>query len=162
MRRRTFIQAAGLVLLPGAAWAQTSTATTAAESPLITPANALESAFVYAFTHHGNGVDVFRHLLMTSQVAVAMANATPESPPLMVEVSAEVTGGAPFHGGAIFTSLDRLHTALGADAPSAMMTGRQALERLRGRSVVLNVHLAPVLTLEADDVARYLDQPEGR
>lgn len=127
----------------------------------ITPANPLEQAFVDAFTRE-SARPVFRRLLMTSQVAVAMASTSPESPPLFVDVSAAVTGGAPFHGGAIFTSADRLHAALGPNAPFAMMTGRDALERLRGRDVVLNVHLAPVLTLQADDVSRYLDQPDGR
>src|SRR5262249_24433138 len=138
-----------------------STATTTAAPAPIRPQNPLESAFVAAFTRE-SARPVFRHLLMTSQIAVAMADAKPESAPLMVDVSAEVTGGAAFHGGAIFTPLDRLHAALGPDAPSAMMTGRSALERLRGRSVVLNVHLVPVLTLEADDVSHYLDQPDGR
>ena len=169
MQRRTLLQAAGLLLLPSMAWAQTTTATTAPTPPAardtppppITPENPLETAFVAAFTRE-SARPVFRRLLVSSQVAVAMASATPESPPLSVDVSAAVTGGSDFHGGAIFTSLNRLHQALGPNAPYAMMTGRQALERLRGRSVVLNIHLLPVLTLEADDVAQYLAQPEGR
>lgn len=164
MRRRTLIGAAGLLFLPGAAWAQTTAtrATPAPEAPPITPENPLETAFVAAFTRESARPE-FRRLLLSSNLALALANATPESPPLFVEMSPSVTGqSAVFRGGAVFTSLARLQAALGPTAPNAVMKGRDALERLRGRNMVLNYHLVPVLTLEADDVAHYLDQPEGR
>lgn len=161
MRRRTLIEAAGWFLLPGAAWAQPA-ATPAPVAPPITPENPLETAFVAAFTRESARPE-FRRLLLSSDLALALANDTPESPPLFVDVSPAVTGlTAVFHGGAVFTSLARLQTALGANAPHAVMKGRDALERLRGRNMVLNYHLVPVLTLETDDVAHYLDQPEGR
>ena len=172
MNRRILLQALGLqaaagLLMPSAAWAQAADiAGPTAQTPAlafhpIDPQNSLEQAFVSAFTHETMR-NAFRHALITSQVALALANTTPESPPLFVDVASETAGAPPIHGGAVFTSPERLHGVLGPNAPFATLTGRQALERMRGRDVVLNYRLAPMLTLEADDVARYLDQPGGR
>ena len=167
MRRRTLLQAAALLLTPATVWAQaapgigTGPATGALAFHPIDPENSLEEAFVSAFARE-SARPAFRRALMASPVALALANATPESPPLFVDVASETAGQPPLHGGAVFTSPSRLHGVLGPNAPFATLTGRQALERLRGRNVVLNYRLVPMLTLQVDDVAHYLDQSAGR
>lgn len=59
----------------------------------------------------------------------------------------------------VFTSNARIDSVLGPAAPRATMTGRAALERLRGRHVLINARLAPMLVLEPEDVAAYLTAP---
>jgi hypothetical protein len=42
-----------------------------------------------------------------------------------------------------------------------MIAGRAAFERARGKNIVINYHLIPMLTLEPDDVASYLAAQPG-
>lgn len=167
MRRRTILQAAALLLTPGAAWAQAAPgigtgppittnpqrAPAALQTHTIQPENPLEQAFLAAFEREAARTS-FRRTLVTSTVALALADATPESAPRYVEAPRE--SGPALHAGAIYTSPVRLQAVFGANAPYVAVTGRQALERLRGRNAVLNFGLIPMLTLEAEDIARYL------
>jgi hypothetical protein len=46
---------------------------------------------------------------------------------------------------------------MGAHAPRQMMTGRQALERIRGAPlVIININLEPYLTLDAPGIEGFL------
>ena len=56
----------------------------------------------------------------------------------------------------LFTSVGRLNSVLGPASPRVILTGRAALQRLRGKNVVLNMRLNPMLTLEPADIASYL------
>jgi hypothetical protein len=157
MRRRTFMLATlGSVAIPSlAAGQQEPVATAAPPSPapqLIEPQNALEYAFVSALDNE-NMRPVFRRYLLDTHVALALQGAGANAEPLEVQVREG------FRAGAVFTSAARLDAVLGAAAPRAMINGRAAFERLRGKNVVINYRLLPMLTLEASDVARYLEAP---
>lgn len=165
MRRRSFVTA-GLAagMLPTVARAQASGVTlpptdaSAPSAPLavrpIDPQNALEYAFVQALTNE-NMRPIFRHYLMDTHVALAMSSAAADAEPKTVRL----------HNGqdaiAIFTSSERVDTVLGEDAPRIMIAGRAAFERARGKNVVINYHLIPMLTLEPEDVASYLAAQPG-
>jgi len=152
MRRRSFVMAAlGGAALPTLARAQASSPAGAAP-PLIEPQNALEFAFVSALSNESMR-PVFRRYLLDTHVALATAGAGANAAPLEVEVREG------FRAGAIFTSAARVDFVLGANAPRVMINGRAAFERLRGKNVVINYRLAPMLTLEPEDVARYLEAP---
>lgn len=118
----------------------------------IEPENALEHAFVSALTN-AEMRPVFRRQLLESHVALALASDAPDAPPLEVSVRDGLSAGL------IFTSVDRLNQILGPQTPRVILTGRAALERLRGKNVVVNARLMPMLTLEPEDVARYLETP---
>lgn len=168
MHRRTFVatslaatvsaslaqaQVAGATVTPGAD-------ASAPAAPLATrpiePANALEQAFVGAL-HDERMRPVFRRYLLDTHVALAMAAAGEDAAPREVEV--RNPDGSMSQAVAIFTSDERVNTVLGEDTPRVMISGRAALERARGKNVVINFHLIPMLTLEAEDVATYLAQP---
>jgi len=158
MRRRTFLTAtlAGAAL-PRLALAQQQqpqapAAASAPTRPQIEPQNALEFAFVQALTNESMR-PVFRRYLLDTHVALALAGPGANAAPLEVQVRSG------FRAGAIFTSADRLRTVLGANAPHIIINGRAAFERLAGKNVVINYQLAPMLTLEPEDVARYLETP---
>lgn len=149
MLRRTFLGAAALTL-PGAAWAQGLTVAR------ISPENELEAAFVGAVDNPAQR-QAFRGILLESRVALALANQASDSPPRMVDVLNPAGSPTPSTPrAAIFTSASRLEGVLGPAIARVMLTGRDALTRLRGRNVVLNYRLLPMLTLDADDVASYL------
>ncbi len=163
LRRTVLISALGA--WPASAFAQTAAPQAPAarpqtpapqaassEPPPITPTNALEYAFVSAFTNEGMR-PIFRRYLMETHVALALTDADDNSPPRRMSVR----GG--FTGGAIFTSEERLTEALGADAPHIMINGRAALTRLVGGNVIINPGYSPMLTLEPTDVAAYLMTP---
>lgn len=120
----------------------------------IEPANALENAFVAALTNPEMR-PVFRHLLMESQVAVALTASGADAAPLGVPIQNQVLAAA------IYTSPSRLTAILGEDAPHSVVSGRVALTRLRHSPVALNFGWAPMLTLEPADIARYLETPEA-
>mgnify|MGYP001373332685 CR=1 FL=1 len=118
----------------------------------IEPANALEHAFVAALTNPEMR-PVFRRLLMESQVAVALTASGAGASPLAVPLPNQAPA-------AVYTSPARLTAILGADAPHAVLTGRAAFTRLRQSNITLNFGWAPMLTLEPEDIARYLGTPE--
>lgn len=152
-----------LVLAPSLAAAQTQTGApqqaATDERPAsglalrpIEPANALERAFVSALTN-AEMRPVFRRQLLESHIALALTSDAPDAAPLEIPLREGVSASM------LFTSAERLNTILGPNAPRAIMTGRAALERLRGKNVILNARLMPMLTLEPEDVARYLETP---
>lgn len=143
MRRRQLLTTlAALAIAPVAAAQGVSL------SP-ITPENALERAFVGAFANPGLR-SAFRRHLLEQPVALVLESAEDGAGPLLAPLSEGVRAGL------IFTSPARLRSALGPDAPFVVLPGRDALERLRGNAVALNLRLIPMLTLEAEDVAEYL------
>lgn len=156
-----FLFAACLFAAP-AAFAQTDAPTPAASAQSgqqnalnlrpIEPANALERTFVAALDNAAMR-PVFRRQLLESHVAIALASNAPDAPPLEMSLREGVSSAV------IFTSAERLDQVLGPSSPRAVMTGRAALERLRGKNVIINLRLMPMLTLEAEDVDRYLATP---
>lgn len=153
MRRRNLIAAIFAAALPGAALAQTQAAPATPPAPQpIQPQNALEHAFVAALTN-AEMRPVFRRQLLEGHVALALTSAQANAPPREIVIRDGLSAGL------VFTSVARLEAVLGPDTPRAILTGRAALERLRGKNVVINARLAPMLTLEPEDVARYLATP---
>ena len=154
MRRRTFVTAAlGLAAIPASALAQgvDLSGPSATIPPHITPENDLERSFVNAMYFDANERAVFPHVLLRSQVAVAMATDAPDSPPKMATTS---TG---FRGVAMYTSPSRLTSVLGPGTQQLLLTGREALTRYRAENIVLNEGcMGPYLTLEPADIERYL------
>ncbi|MBX9745330.1 MAG: SseB family protein [Hyphomonadaceae bacterium] len=157
MRRRLFLSAA-LAVGAAPAWAQTSggaasgvTLPGATQNP-IEPVNALEYAFVSALTEPDMR-PIFRRYLIDTHVVVAMTGEGADATPLEVQVNDT------FRAVAIFTSAQRVDEVLGAETPRIVLNGRAALERVAGKNVVINYRLVPMLTLEPDDVARYLEPP---
>ena len=118
----------------------------------IEPANALERTFVAALSNEAMR-PVFRRQLLESHVALALASNAADAPPLEMSLRQGVSAAV------IFTSTERLDEVMGPATPRAVMTGRAALERLRGKNVIINLRLMPMLTLEAEDVDRYLETP---
>jgi hypothetical protein len=160
MLRRTLLVSA-LGVWPASAWAQAQQpAQQPAATPpqprgeqeTITPQNALEYAFVSAFTNEGMR-PIFRRYLLETHVALPLVDNTPDAAPR------EMTTRQGFRGGVIFTSEQRLQSVLGPDQPHIMINGRAALTRLVGKNVVINPGLSPFLTLEPRDVAAYLATP---
>ncbi len=150
MLRRTLLTAAIAAVLPSLAAAQEAEQNRRSPPPPITPENALERAFLAALNDPDERPE-FRRLLLESQVVLAMADSSPDSAPL------ELTFGA-LQLTPLFTSATRMNSVLGPAAPRRTLTGRQALTRLRGKNVVLNMMHTPMLTLEPEDVAEYLGQ----
>lgn len=146
-----FGQTAGTA--PPPASAQPAPANALALRP-IEPTNALEHTFVAALDNAAMR-PVFRRQLLESHVALALTSDAPDAPPLEMNLREGVSAAV------IFTSAERLNEVMGPGTPRAIMTGRAALERLRGKNVIINLRLMPMLTLEADDVARYLEAPES-
>lgn len=144
MHRRVFL-ATALAALPCAALAQTG------PPPLITPQNELERAFLAAL-NDPQARPEFRRTLMTNLVALAMASDAPDSAPREVPIRAGQRAAA------LFTSVTRLNGVLGPASARRIMSGREAFTLLRGRHVVLNYRLAPMLTLEPEDIEAYLAQ----
>jgi hypothetical protein len=146
MHRRTLLLTAAVALAaPRLAAAQ-------ADMPAleIDPQNELEEVFVQAVDRRDLRA-VFRRRLLQSRVVLALASNAPDSPPREISPSEGV------HAGLIFTGTQRMDTVLGPMAPRVSLTGRAALERLRGRHVIVNAQLVPMLVLEPEDVAAYLD-----
>lgn len=156
MRRRSLIVGAMVAALAsGSVAAQTPSPASAPRPPPpeIEPRNALEHAFVRAL-HDEAARPAFRRLLLTSYVALAIAERSPTAPPRTIEMR---TGG---RAALLFTSGARAGEVMGAQAPVLMLTGRQALERVRGSNVIININLAPALVLEPEDVEAILDMPD--
>lgn len=163
MQRRQFLIAA-VALSAWPAHAQTAPSpsggavTTSRPSPgdppaLITPQNELERSFLAAL-RDPSARPAFRRELMVSQIALALSSSGADAAPREVAIGPGRTAVA------IFTSVDRLNGVFGPASARRVMSGRQAFELLRSRHVVLNYRLAPMLTLEPEDVAQYL-APQG-
>ncbi|MBX3509961.1 MAG: SseB family protein [Hyphomonadaceae bacterium] len=162
-RRQILIAAAGLVAWPAIAAAQTPGPATQTPPqrtpptppPLITAQNELERAFLAALGDP-EARPAFRRELMVSQIALALESAEPDAEPRQVAIGPQITAAA------VFTSTERLNNVLGPSSARRVMSGRQAFERLRGQHIVLNYRLAPMLTLEPEDVEQYLATPTAR
>lgn len=160
MRRRMFLSTRlslsallGWGAMPGAALAQGVAAPGVSIATVeISPQNALEYAFVAAMNSEAMR-PAFRRALLENHVVLALTSSAPDAAPR------EITPAEGVRAGLIFTSSARLDTVLGPTAPRATMTGRAALERLRGKHVIINPRLAPMLVLEPEDVGRYLETP---
>ncbi len=150
MRRRTLLSA----LLASLAAPLTSHAQTPAPSvlPVIEPQNALERALIAA-TDPGAGEperDAFRRLFLRSEVALALSANAPEAPPAQIEPRPG------YRTCLIFTSSARATEIMGADTPRLVLNGREALERVRGANVVININRRPFVTLDAEGVEGFL------
>lgn len=157
MRRGQFLGFLLAALAAPAAHAQTGAPTPASTAPPaptpIEPRNTLEHAFVDALNHEALR-PAFRRQFLTSYVALAIAARDPQSAPRMIEVRPGIRAGL------IFTSGGRALEVMGEQAPVLMITGRQALQRLRGQNAVININLAPALALAAEDIEAFLAMPD--
>lgn len=156
MRRRTFLSAvmAAMAVSP-AALAQL---TTPRPLPVIEPQNDLERALLAA-TDPGAGEperDAFRRLFLRSNVALALSSSSPDAPPAQIEPRPG------YHTCLIFTSSARATEIMGESTPRIVLRGRQALERVRGTNVVININRRPFITLDAEGVEGFLALPDGR
>jgi hypothetical protein len=120
----------------------------------IEPENELERVFLAALDDPTQR-PVFRRVLLESRVAVAYANDEYDSPPRLLRIDENREAGF------VFTSDSRLSSVMGPGVPRRMMSGRQAFELLEGKNVILNWRLAPMLTLEPEDVATYLARDDA-
>lgn len=121
----------------------------------IEPANALERIFLAALDDPSVR-PMFRRMLLDQNVAVVVTSAEPGAAPR------EIAIGNDHSAAFIFTSSERVDQVLGPETPRQVMTGRAAFERLRGKNVVLNPQLMPMLTLEPEDLISYLAAPVPR
>lgn len=122
--------------------------------PLIEPDNDLERSFIQASDHESQRA-IFRQEFLAAQVALALSSNTPEAPPASITAGANHT-----RMGLIFTSSARMTEVMGENAPRAVVTGREALERLRGGNVMININLRPRLFLDAPGIEAFLHLPE--
>lgn len=159
MRRRSLLAGGLLAALPGLALAQTTPPPPSSEarqaralSDPIVPQTALERTFLAAFSDESMRA-VFRRQLLESPVVLALASSAADAPPL--ERPLPNNARAAF----IFTTVARADAVLGPAAPRRVMNGRGALEQLRGKYLVINYRLEPMLTLEPDDIDRFLAIP---
>ena len=155
MQRRTFLSAMLAAAAASPAFAQRPTP---ASLPIIEPQNALERALLAA-TDAGAGDserDAFRRLFLRSEVALALSSNAPDAPPAQIEPRAG------YRTCLIFTSSARATEVMGANTPRLVVTGRQALERVRGTNVVININRRPFITLDAQGVEGFLALPEGQ
>jgi hypothetical protein len=121
----------------------------------IEPANSLERIFLAA-SDQPEARPVFRRMLLDQNVALVMTSAEPGATPR--EIAIGNNRSAAF----IFTSSERVDEVMGPETPRQVMTGRAAFERLRGKNVILNPRLMPMLTLEPEDLIAYLAAPVPR
>lgn len=119
----------------------------------IVPQTDLERTFLAAFSDEEMRT-AFRRQFLESQVVLALASNAPDAGPR--EGPRLPNNSRPTF---VFTTSTRMDSVLGPASPRRAMTGRAALERLRGRYLFINYGLEPMLTLEPDDVARFLALP---
>lgn len=159
MRRRTIVAAALSAALPAWAAAQTPPPNAAGARQAqalvdpIVPQTELERTFLAAFSDESMRM-AFRRQLLDSMVVLALASNAPDAPPLERPLPNDAR--ATF----IFTSTARADSVLGPAAPRRVMNGRAALEQLRGKYLIINFRLEPMLTLEPDDIERFLTLPQ--
>ncbi|MBI3439852.1 MAG: hypothetical protein HY054_14595 [Proteobacteria bacterium] len=114
------------------------------------PANELERAFINAARQASARV-AFRHTFLESQVALATVSADANAAPREIRLG---PGG---EACLIFTSDARATQIMGPNAPRQLMTGRQALERIRGAPlVIININMDPYLTLDTAGIEAFL------
>lgn len=154
MRRRDFLAASLALGAASSAFAQPVGPAEGLTLAPIEPTNDLERAFLAAFTN-ADARPEFRRLLLVSEIALSMQSSASDSLPRFIDTPDR--GQAAF----IFTSAARHDLVMGPTAPRRMLTGRAAFERLRGKHIVLNWRLSPMLTLEPEDVAGYLQTSAG-
>lgn len=119
----------------------------------IVPQTDLERTFLAAFSDEAMRA-AFRRQFLDSQIVLALASTAPDAAPR--EGPRLPNNSRPTF---IFTTNARMDSVLGPASPRRAMTGRAALERLRGRYLFINYGLEPMLTLEPDDVTRFLALP---
>ena len=156
MQRRTFL--AAMLAAAAASPALAQPQQTPPSLPIIEPQNALERALLAA-TDPGAGEpqrDAFRRLFLRSDVALVLSSNSPDAPPAQIEPRAG------YRTCLIFTSSARVTEIMSANTPRAVVTGRQALERVRGTNVVININRRPFITLDAEGIEGFLALPEGR
>lgn len=130
--------------------ANASAANAAPSRSAIEPTNDLERAFISA-AHQASARAAFRRTFLTSQVALATMTAAANSPARQVRLG---PGG---DACLIFTSNARATQIMGSQAPRQLMTGREALERIRGAHlVIININMDPYLTLDAAGIEGFL------
>jgi hypothetical protein len=115
----------------------------------IVPQTALERTFLAAFSDETMRA-AFRRQFLESPVVLMLASNASDAPPL--ERPLPNNQRASF----IFTSAARADSVMGPAAPRQTMNGRAALERLRGKYLIINFRLEPMLSLEPDDIDRFL------
>jgi hypothetical protein len=116
----------------------------------IEPANDLERAFVTA-AHQASARAAFRRTFLASQVALATMSAAANAP------AREIRLGPGGDACLIFTSNARATQIMGPNSPRQLMTGRQALERIRGAHlVIININMDPYLTLDTAGIDAFL------
>jgi hypothetical protein len=163
MLRRTFV-ASALAAAPGIALAQTTGSTrtpsttgdivrrpTGLVQPIV-PETELERTFLAAFSNEDMR-SAFRRQFLESNVVLALATSASDSPPLERPLPNDQRMTF------IFTSAARADSVMGPAAPRRAMSGRAALERVRGKYLLINYTLEPMLTLEPDDIDRFLALP---
>jgi hypothetical protein len=173
MRRRTFVTATVTALAaPALVRAQTTPPQSAPQQPepapprvdfseraqplppqLIEPQSALERTFVAA-TENDALRALFRLQFLESPVALALSGPSPDAPPRQIDLPRGARACL------IFTSSARATEIIGARAPRVVLTGREALERVRGTNVIININLRPYLTLDAAGIETFLALPE--
>ncbi|MGQ0531144.1 MAG: hypothetical protein ACT4OF_00445 [Caulobacteraceae bacterium] len=159
MHRRSFVTGALLAGLTTFAAAQTTPPgpggarqAQALVNPIV-PQTELERTFLAAFSDESMRA-AFRRQLLDSTVALVLASNANDSPPRAERMRGDAMVSF------IFTTAARVDSVFGPAAPRAMIAGRAALERLRGKYVVVNYGLEPMLTLEPDDIERFLATPQ--
>ncbi|MFZ2029105.1 MAG: hypothetical protein WAU68_02265 [Vitreimonas sp.] len=116
----------------------------------IEPMNDLERAFVNA-AHQASARAAFRHTFLTSQVALATMSAAANAP------AREIRLGPGGDACLIFTSDARATQIMGPNSPRQLMTGREALQRIRGAHlVIININMDPYLTLDGAGIEAFL------
>lgn len=155
MRRRMFLTATLAALAAAPALAQSQTLNL---RPFIEPQNDLERALLAA-TDQGAGEpqrDAFRRLFLRSDVALVLSANAPDSPPAQIEPRPG------YYSCLIFTSSARVTEVMSDGTPRIVLSGRQALERVRGTNVVINLNRRPFIVLDPAGVEGFLALPEGR
>ena len=138
------------VVAPGVSANGATQSASAPQRSIIEPTNALERAFVEAARQESQRA-AFRHIFLDAQVALATVSADANSAPRVVRL------GPAGDACLIFTSNARATQIMGAQSPRQMMTGREALQRLRGAHlVIININLDPYLTLDAAGIEGFL------
>jgi hypothetical protein len=141
------------------AWAQAQTETPApaqaepaAGTAYIEPENALERTFIAAMDN-ADMRPVFRRQFLESDVALALSSREPSAPPRSINLP---TGA---RACLIFTSPARAAAVMGDEGAYVVLSGREALERVRGANVIININSRPYLTLDSEGIDSFLAIP---
>lgn len=116
----------------------------------IEPANQVERTLIAALSDEAQR-PAFRQQFLAAQVSVAMMSNAANAQPMEFPIRQNAMFAA------VFTSAARQDQVLGPNSSRRVMTGREALTLLRGKNVAINPQLSPMITLEASDVATWLN-----